>query len=594
SQISPEALQPPIPGLLLITIAPTPDRILGSAQLHPWLNLGCRLCFLLLIVTLLYVLAGQSSVAEAACLAKGHLCVSFRQCCSGYCLPINASNRWPDRPSSSALTTALTTEAAPWKGNLKCWNRMLRWYSVSVKPGSTAFTVTVEPSAATGIHPTPRLTGQPLAQLPHEHHLEELALRVALLRIEVLQAVVRRCQSTSPFSAFLQVTKHDSGLRRQPALLEHEPGQQVVAEVVHAQVRLHPVIGEGRLGRQLHDAGVQHQGVHAGVGQVALDELAHGLVAGQVQLRAAHLRVHRPVANVVGNVVAFLQVPAGQDHCGAPLAKSLAAARPMPWVAPVTTTCGHPASPCQSTRRPAHSRQHNGLVDGPSSRAMKVDMSGAVSVAEFNKNSPGQQQEVAAAESLAGMRKTSVGTSESSSTAEAEESELQHMGERAILAVTDQPLGGTVLSRNNRAAGVPQLLGQAVPQQGEQLASALLVNHRVVLQAAGLRLAAQGEVRDEQQVARQVAHRRQRLGIASWQQAEAADLLGDVVNDEDQEAPADAELLDLRLLSLELLSSSGGGSSRRLAERQRWMSRRAAACSAQGEQRLCITEYKDT
>ncbi|PAA79588.1 hypothetical protein BOX15_Mlig017616g4 [Macrostomum lignano] len=49
---------------------------------------------LLLIVTLLYVMSGQSSAAEAACLAKGHLCVSFRQCCSGYCLPINASNRY--------------------------------------------------------------------------------------------------------------------------------------------------------------------------------------------------------------------------------------------------------------------------------------------------------------------------------------------------------------------------------------------------------------------------------------------------------------------------------------------------------------------
>uniref|UniRef100_A0A1I8F5U2 Beta-galactosidase n=1 Tax=Macrostomum lignano TaxID=282301 RepID=A0A1I8F5U2_9PLAT len=229
--------------------------------------------------------AGRAELGSGGGLpGKGHLCVSFRQCCSGYCLPINASNRWPDRPSSSALTTALTTEAAPWKGNLKvrkCTGGTSSGTPVVLEPHapvvlrvrearpSTAFTVTVEPSAATGSH------------------------------------------------------KHDSGLRRQPALLEHEP------------VRLHPVIGEGRLGRQLHDAGVQHQGVHAGVGQVALDELAHGLVAGQVQPRAAHLRVHRPVANVVGNVVAFLQA---RITGGAPPGEVLGRGQADAWVAPVTTT----------------------------------------------------------------------------------------------------------------------------------------------------------------------------------------------------------------------------------------------------------------
>uniref|UniRef100_A0A1I8JPX7 Secreted protein n=1 Tax=Macrostomum lignano TaxID=282301 RepID=A0A1I8JPX7_9PLAT len=402
---------------------------------------------LLLIVTLLYgeslpmltemawsraalevagVLAGQSSVAEAACLAKGHLCVSFRQCCSGYCLPSMPPTAGRDRPSSSALTTALTTEAAPWKGNLK-----------------------------------------PLAQLRHEHHLEELALRVALLRIEVLAGLLRRCQSPRPFSAFLQVTNTIRDFRRQPALLEHEPGQQVVAEVVHAQVRLHPVIGEGRLGRQLHDGRRSTPGRPRGRRPGRAGRTRARTRGGQGPApSSAPSRSSPAVANVVGNVVAFLQVPAGQDHRGAPpgevlgrgQADALGGARHHhPWTCP--GGLGRGVQQSQQLRRKASEQPR------------------------------ASSKEVGGPNLLAGMRKTP---------AVGRHFWCDMQNSRWVApycpATTVPPVSRSCWVRRS-------------PQQGEQLASALLVNHRVVLQAAGLRLAAQGEVRDEQQVARQVAHR---------------------------------------------------------------------------------------
>jgi hypothetical protein len=151
---------------------------------------------------------------------------------------------------------------------------------------------------------------QPAVQLQAEHHVRQLGLRVelgaavVLLAVQVLEvdaAALVQAGADGDHAAVLALRQ----------LVQQQPGQREVGEVVHAELQL--VALHGRAPRRHHHARVVHQHVHLGhAGREGADRVE----VGEIQL--PHLD---PGVRVVGEHVVpcgrpLGRITGGHDHLG--------------------------------------------------------------------------------------------------------------------------------------------------------------------------------------------------------------------------------------------------------------------------------------
>jgi hypothetical protein len=156
------------------------------------------------------------------------------------------------------------------------------------------------------------LAAQPPVQLEREEQVRQLRLSVGV-PAEVATIAVEIVERDAAHLVRGARERHDSGILAPLHQLQQERGQQEVAEVVGAELKLEAV---GRpASRRRHHAGVIDQQVEPVVGRsVTLGEAAHRLQAREVELLELHLSVRDRGADLLDRGVSLVEVATGHHH----------------------------------------------------------------------------------------------------------------------------------------------------------------------------------------------------------------------------------------------------------------------------------------
>ena len=155
--------------------------------------------------------------------------------------------------------------------------------------------------------------GQPAGQLVGEHQVRQLGLAVrghpavGPLRLQVVEV------DPGPDAVREAADRHHAGARHRQHLLEQQPGEGEVPQVVGSELQLEPVPG-GLPGRE-HHPGVVDQQVDPRVpGPQFACGGADGIQRGQVEGLDHDVRAGGGAGDAGGGALALLGVPHGQHH----------------------------------------------------------------------------------------------------------------------------------------------------------------------------------------------------------------------------------------------------------------------------------------